>query len=119
MGRALALRPKLFSNASMEHRPSERFRGYRPPGRRWEILKRKFAIGVLSVFVIASSYCVTRGLLIGEVPLFENDGFERVVRWETSRGRFIAYWLGWLTVDIVSAIGISALAARIRDIRNP
>ena len=103
----------------MEHRPSERFRGYRPPGRRWEVLKRQLAIAVLFVFVVMASFYLLRGLLIGEVPLFENDGFQRVVKWEAEPTRFIRYWIGWLVVDVLSVIGIGALHARIHDIKNP
>lgn len=99
--------------------PDARFRGPLRPYRRWEIFRRQFAIAVLSIFVVMTSYYVVRGLLIGEVPLFENDGLQRVVTWKEPPGRFILYWLAWLGVDAISAIGISALRARIRDIRNP
>lgn len=99
--------------------PDARYRGPFRPNRRWEVLRRRYAIGVLCIFLAMASFYVIRGLLIGEVPLFLNDGLQRVVTWASEPTRFAAYLLGWLAVALVSAIGIRALQARICDIQNP
>ena len=96
-----------------------RYRGPFRPNPRWEVLRRQFAIGVLCIFVGMASFYVIRGLLVGEVPLFENDGLQRVVTWNSEPTRFVGYLLGWLAVALVSAIGIRAIRARIRDIHHP
>ena len=96
-----------------------RYRGPFRPNRRWEVLRRQFAIGVLCIFVSMASFYVIRGLLIGEIPLLQNDGLQRVVTWDSEPSRFVACLFGWLAVAVVSAIGIRAIRGRIRDIQNP
>jgi hypothetical protein len=99
-----------------EHRPSKRFRGYRPPGPPWEIRKQQLGIAIFAVFIVAISFILTRALLIGEIPVPRKHSNE-IVYWSANPGRFIRLFAVWTIADLVCGLGMKILAKRVRELR--